>query len=94
MPTSQSTLPLISDLVHAEIRGYLPEGVHIDRVTSEILPSHDGEDYLRTTVVLGDGHPDLDFRALNRFYLHLRPLCAKRGFDLPGITYADKSELP
>lgn len=93
MATSQSTLTHISDLVHAELRGYLPDGVHIDRVTSEILPSHDGEDYVRTTVVLEDGHPDLDFRALNRFSLHLHPLCAKLGFVLPAIAYADKSEM-
>ena len=94
MATSLADLPHISDLVHAELRRYLPDGAHIDRVTSEILPSYDGEDYVRTTVVLEDGHPALDFRALNRFYLHLHPLCAKRGFALPGIAYANKSELP
>lgn len=94
METTQPTLAHISDLVHTEIRGYLPEGAQIDRVTSEVLPSHDGEDYVRTTVVLKDGHPTLDFRALNRFSLHLHPLCAKRGFDLPAIAYANKSELP
>ena len=42
MAISQSTLPFISDLVHAELQGYLPEDVHIDHVTSEILPAHDG----------------------------------------------------
>ena len=94
MAISQSTLPFISDLVHAELQGYLPEDVHIDHVTSEILPAHDGGDYVRTTVVLEDGHPDLDPRVLNRFSLHLHPLCAKLGFDLPGIAYADKSDMP
>ena len=94
MATSESTLPHISDLVYAELRGYLPDDIHIDHVTSEILPAHDGDDYVRTTVVLEDGHPDLDPRSLNRFSLYLHPLCAMRGFDPPAIAYADKSELP
>ena len=93
MATSEATLRHISDLVHTELQEYLPNDVHIDSVTSEILPAHDGGDYVRTTVVLKDGHPELDPRALNRFLLRLHPLCTQRGFDMPGIAYTDKCEM-
>lgn len=93
MTVSDSTLVQISDLVHTKVGEYLPDHTCIDRVTSEILPTSDGEEFVRTTVVLEDGHPELNPRALNEFFLMLHPLCTERGLDLPSIVYADKSEL-
>ena len=84
----------ISDPIRIELSGFLSADFVIDGVTSEILPSPDGGDYIRTTVIFEDGHPELDGRALNRFSLRLDPLCAERGFDRPTIAYADRSEIP
>ena len=94
MTASDPTLVQISDLVHTRVGDYLPDHTCIDRVTSEFLPAADGGEYVRTTVVLEDGHPKLDPRMLNEFFLTLHPLCTARGLDLPSIAYADKSELP
>lgn len=93
MTASDSTLVQISDLVHLEVGEYLPDHTCIDRVTSGFLPTSDGGEYVRTTVVLKDGHPKLDPRTLNQFYLMLHPTCTERGIDPPSIAYADKSEL-
>ena len=65
-----------------------PTAYPIAEVTSEILPGANGEDYIRTTVILEDGHPELDGRALNKFTLHIAPLCTERGFKRPTIVYA------
>ena len=94
MTTSDTTLGHVSDLVHIELAGYLPGAFAIDEVTSEFLPGPDGDDYIRTTVIFQDDHPELDARALNKFSLHIEPLCTKRGFDRPTIVYANRSELP
>ena len=94
MTASYATLAHVSDLVHTEIAGYLSNAFVIADVTSELLPGPDGDDYIRTTVILEDDHPELDPRALNKFALHIDPLCRKRGFDRPTIAYADRSEIP
>ena len=94
MTASQATLSHVSDLVQNEIAGYLSEAFVIAEVTSEFLPSPDGDDYIRTTVVFEDDHPELDGRALNNFSLHIDPLCTERGFDRPTIVYANRSEIP
>ena len=52
------------------------------------------DDYIRTTVILEDGHPELDARTLNKFSLHIAALCMQRGFDRPTIAYANRSEVP
>ena len=95
MATSDKTLlPHVSDLVHAELAGYLPDTFVIAEVASEFLPGPDGDDYIRTTVIFEDGHPELDARTLNKFPLHIAPLCTGQGFDRPTIAHANKSELP
>ena len=94
MNASQATLADISDLIRIELAGYLSDDFVIAEVTSESLPGPDGDDYIRTTVVFEDDHPELDARALNKFSLRIDPLCAKRGFDRPTIAYADRSEIP
>lgn len=94
MTASYATLAHISDLVRSEIAGYLSDAFVIADVTSEFLPGPDGDDYIRTTVILEDDHPELDARALNKFSLRMDPLCAERGFDRPTIAYADRSEIP
>ena len=71
-----------------------PTAYPIAEVTSEILRGANGEDYIRTTVILEDGHPELDGRALNKFTLHIAPLCTERGFKRPTIVYANRSEIP
>ena len=70
-----------------------PTAYPIAEVTSEILPGANGEDYIRTTVILEDGHPELDGRALNKFTLHIAPLCTERGFKRPTIVYANISHM-
>ena len=55
MTASHATLAHISDLVHTEIAGYLSQAFVIAEVTSEFLPGPDGDDYIRTTVILEDG---------------------------------------
>ncbi len=84
----------ISDLVRIELARYLSADFVIADVTSELLPGPDGDDYIRTTVIFEDDHPELDAHALNKFSLRLHPLCAERGFDRPTIAYADRSEIP
>lgn len=88
-----STLNYISYLVYSRITGHLPDDVHVDRVFSVHMPTAYGEEYVRTTVVLEDGHPELDPHLLNEFSPLIRPLCLSRGFVAPGIAYADKSEF-
>ena len=70
-----------------------PTAYPIAEVTSEILPGANCEDYIRTTVILEDGHPELDGRALNKFTLHIAPLCTERGFKRPTIVYAHISHM-
>lgn len=94
MTLSKPTLMQVSDLVHTELKNYLPEAFVIAEVTSELLPGSDGDDYIRTTVIFEDDHPELDARTLNRFALHMYPLCTQRGFDRPTIAYANRSEIP
>ncbi|MYC37858.1 MAG: hypothetical protein F4X66_13245 [Chloroflexi bacterium] len=94
MNASQATLAHISDLVRMELAAYLPADFVIAEVTSESLPGPDGDDYIRTTVIFEDDHPELDARALNKFSLRIDPLCAERGLDRPTIAYADRSEIP
>ena len=91
---TDSTLNYISYLVYSRITGHLPDDVQVDRVFSEYLPAVDGDEYVRTTVVLEDGHPDLDPRILNEFSQLIYPLCISRGLEVPFIAYADKSEYP
>ena len=88
------TLLHVSDLVETELAKFLTDAFIIAGVISELLPDPDGEDYVRTTVILEDGHPELDPRTLNKFSQHLHPFCAQRGFDLPTIAYANRSEIP
>ena len=94
MTVSYANLAQVSDLVHSELARYLSSAFVIADVTSEFLPGPDGSDYIRTTVIFEDGHPELDRRALNKFSLHIDPLCVKRGFDRPTIAYADRGEIP
>ena len=94
MTDPDATLAHVSDLVHAELAQYLSNDFVIAEVTSEFLPSSDGEDYIRTTVVLEDGHPKLDPHALNKFSMHMNSLCMERSLDWPTIVYANRSEIP
>ena len=94
MTASDTTLANVSDLVRIELAGFLSDAFVIAEVTSEFLPTPDGDDYIRTTVILEDDHPELDPRVLNKFSLHIDPLWTERGFDRPVIVYADRSEIP
>ena len=94
MTTSDVTLKHVSDLVRIELAGFLSDAFIIADVTSEFLPGPEGDDYIRTTVILEDDHPELDPRVLNKFTLHMSPLCAERGFDRPVVVYANRSEIP
>ena len=94
MATCEDTLMHVSDLVETELAKFLPAGFIISKVNSERLPAPDGDDYIRTTVVFEDGHPELDPRTLNKFALYLHPICAQKGFDRPTIAYANRSEIP
>ena len=94
MTTCDATLLNISDLVQTELVKFLPDGFVISGVTSELLPDPDGEDYIRTIVILEDGHPEPDPRTLNKFSQYLYPICVQRGFDWPTIAYANRSEIP
>lgn len=89
-----ANLDHVSDLVRTELRGYLSDAFVIAEVTSELLPAPDGDDYIRTTVIFEDDHPELDARALNKFSTHIDPLCQAQGFDRPTIAYANRSEIP
>ena len=94
MNASHTTLAHVSDLVRMELAGYLSDAFVIADVTSELLPGPDGDDYIRTTVIFEDGHPELDAHALNKFSTNIDPLCRARGFDRPTIAYANRSEIP
>ena len=94
MTDPDATLAHVSDLVHAELAQYLSDDFVIAQVTGEFLPGADGEDYLRATVILEDGHPKLDPHALNKFSMHMNSVCRERGFDHPTIVYANRSEIP
>ena len=94
MTASHTMLAHVSDLVRVELAGYLPDAFAIAGVTSEVLSGPDGDDYIRTTVIFEDDHPELDARALNKFSTHIDPLCKARGFDRPTIAYANRSEIP
>ena len=94
MAACDATLLQVSDLVETELAKFLPDGFVISGVTSELLPDPDDREYIRTIVILEDGHPQLDPRTLNKFSQYLNPLCAQRGFDRPTIAYADRSEIP
>lgn len=94
MNAAHATLADVSDLVRMELTGYLSGAFVIADVTSELMPGPDGDDYIRTTVILEDGHPELDPHALNKFSTNIEPLCRARGFDRPTIAYANRSELP
>ena len=94
MTRDDTLLAQVSDLVQIELAKYLSEAFPIAEVTSEFLPGAHGEDYIRTTVIFEDGHPELDGRALNKFSLHIDPLCTERGFTRPTIAYANRSEIP
>jgi len=93
MATCDATLLQVSELVETELAKFLPKGFVISGVTSELLPDPDDREYIRTIVILEDGHPQLDPRILNRFSQHLNPICKQRGFDRPTIAYADRSEI-
>ena len=94
MTASDATLKHVSDLVRIELAGFLSDAFIIADVTSEFLPGPEGDDYIRTTVILEDDHPGLDPRVLNKFSSHMGPICAERGFDRPIVVYADRSEIP
>ena len=93
MTFDHADLTHISDLIRIELAGFLPADFVIAGVTSEFLPGPDGGDYIRTTVIFEDGHPELDARGLSKFSLRLDPLCAEKGFGRPTIAYADRSEI-
>ena len=94
MTDPAATLAHVSDLVHAELTKYLSDDFVIAQVTGEFLPGADGEDYLRATVILEDGHPKLDPHTLNKFSMHMNSLCRERNMDWPTIVYANRSEMP
>ncbi len=94
MIVSDTNLAHVSDLVRMELAEYLSDAFVIADVTSEFQPGPDGGEYIRTVVIFEDNHPELDARVLNRFSLHIDPLCAKRGLDRPTIAFANRSEIP
>lgn len=94
MTASYADLAHVSDLIRIELARFLPDAFVIVEVTSEFLPGPDGDDYIRTTVLFEDDHPELDARALNKFSTHIDPLCKERGFDRPTIAYASRSAIP
>ena len=94
MTDPAAILAHVSDLVHAELAQYLSNDFVIAQVTGEFLPGAAGEDYLRATVILEDGHPKLDPHTLIKFSMHMNSVCRERGFDHPTIVYANRSEIP
>ena len=94
MTDPETTLSHVSGLIQAEITQYLSDDFVIAKVTSEFWPSPDGEDYIRATVILEDGHPKLDPHTLIKFSMHMNSVCRERGFDHPTIVYANRSEIP
>ena len=94
MTTTDITLAHVSDLVRIELARYLSDTFVIADVTSEFLPGPDSVDYIRTIVIFEDDHPKLDARALNKFSLHIDPLCTERGLEKLTIAFANRSEIP
>ena len=94
MTTKNTLLAEVSGLVKVEFAKYLSDAFPIAEVTSEFLTDADGEEYVRTMVILEDGHPKLDGRVLNKFSMHIDPICTERGFNRPTIAYANRSEIP
>ena len=94
MAAPETTLVDVSDLVRSALPEFLGDGIAIADAYSEFLPGPDGDDYIRTTVILEDDHPELDARTLNKLSLHIAALCRQRGFDRPTIVYANRSEIP
>ena len=94
MTASDTALTHVSDLVRIELAGYLSDAFVIAEVTSESLPGPDGDEYVRTTAIFEDAHPELEAHTLNKFSLHIDPLRRERGFDRPTIAYANRSEIP
>ena len=79
MTASDTTLASVSDLVRIELAGFLSDAFVIAEVTSEFLPTPDGDDYIRTTVILEDDHPELDPRAPEQILLaHGSPMRGAR----------------
>ena len=93
MTTQSTLLAEVSELVKVEFSKYLNNTFAVAGATSEFLPGADGEDYLRTTVILEDGQPELEGRVLNKFSMHIDKLCRERGLCCPTIVYADRSEI-
>ena len=88
-------LPTLNDLVRTELPQYLPPDAFIvSEVVSIVLPGSNDDEYIRTSVILEDGHPKLDGHTLNRFALHISDLCTERGLQRPGITYTNRSAIP
>ena len=95
MAASDLTLAQISDLVRTELPRYLPPDAYvISEIISKVLPGSSDDEYIRTRVILEDGHPKLDGHTLNRFSLHISNLCIERGLQRPAITYSNRSEIP
>ena len=95
MAVSDLTLSHVSDLVSTELPQYLPPDAFIvSEITSKILTGSDDDEYIKTRVILEDGHPKLDGHTLNRFSLHISDLCIERGLDEPVIVYSNRSEIP
>ena len=94
MTTKTALLAEVSNLVKVEFSKYMSKDFPVADVTSEILTDAEGEEYVRTMVILEDGHPKLDGRVLNNFSRHMDPLCMERGFNRPTIVYANRSEIP
>ena len=94
MKASDTNLDHVSELVRSELANFLSKDFVIAEVTSELWEDTEGDDYVRTLVILQDGHPELDGHVLNQFSRRMHPLCAERGFDPPTIAYANRSEIP
>ena len=94
MTTKTALLAEVSNLVKLEFGKYMSKDFPVADVTSEILTDAEGEEYVRTMVILEDGHPKLDGRMLNKFSMYMDPLCTERGFNSPTIVYANRSEIP
>ena len=95
MTIPDQTLAQISDLVRTELPQYLsPDAFIVSEVVSKVLPGSDDDEYIKTRVILEDGHPNLDGHTLNRFALHISDLCTERGLERPLVTYVNRSEIP
>lgn len=80
--------------VYSALPEFLGDGIAIADVYSEFLPGPDGDDYIRTKLILEDDHHELDARTLNKFSLHIAAPCMQRGFDRLKIAYVNRSEVP